>query len=70
MSGPKKTLTKPQAMAVMTLGGIMFILAIFIPVEPGSIAQTVKFIVGFVGFCVLAVGSYFRPMKPNVEAAK
>ncbi len=67
MSGPKKTFTKQQAMIVMIIGGIMFLLAIAIPTEPGSSAQMWKLIMGFIGFCVVGVGSYFRPMKPTEE---
>ncbi len=67
MSGPNKTLTKQQSVMLMAIGGVMLALAIFIPVEPGSTAQSIKFVVGTIGFCILGAGSYFRPMKPNVQ---
>ncbi len=64
---PKKQLTQQQSVLVMSLGGIMLALAIFVPVEPGSTAQTIKFLVGTLGFCILGAGSYFRPMKPKAD---
>ncbi len=64
-SGPKTPLTKPQAITVMVIGGIMLLLAILIPTEPGSTAQMVKLGVGFVGFCALCAGAYLRPMAPK-----
>ena len=70
MTAPKKQLTKQQAMVVMMLGGVMLALAIFIPTEPGSSAQMWKLLMGFAGFCILAAGSYLRPMKPKVEEPK
>ncbi len=66
-TAPKKVLTQQQSIIVMSLGGIMLALAIFVPVEPGSTAQTIKFLVGTLGFCILGAGSYFRPMKPTTE---
>jgi hypothetical protein len=68
MAATKKQLTKQQAIVVMTIGGIMLGLAIFIPTEPGSSAQMWKLLMGFIGFCVLGVGSYYRPMNPKAEA--
>lgn len=70
MAAPKKQLTKQQAMVVMVLGGVMLALAIFIPTEEGSSGQTWKFLMGFVGFCILGAGSYLRPMKPKTEDPK
>ena len=69
MPASKKQLTKQQAVIVMTIGGILLALAIFIPVEPGTTAQYIKFLVGTIGFCMLAAGSYYRPMKPKAEEA-
>ena len=60
-SGPSKHLTKGQAIAVMVAGGLLMALAMFIHTEEGSTAQMVKVGVGFVGFCVLCAGAYFRP---------
>ncbi len=68
MSGPKKTMTKQQSFVVMIIGGILFVLALVIPTEPGSSAQLWKVLMGFIGFCIVGFGSYFRPMKPGVEA--
>ncbi len=65
MPAPKKQLTKQQAMVLMIIGGLMLVLAIFIPTEPGSSAQMWKLLMGVVGFCVLGAGSYLRPMKPK-----
>ncbi len=63
--GPKKPLTKPQAITVMVIGGLVVLLAVVIPTEQGSTAQMVKVGVGFVGFCVLCAGAYLRPMPPK-----
>ncbi|HSB72440.1 MAG TPA: hypothetical protein VLT62_24185 [Candidatus Methylomirabilis sp.] len=59
--GPKKRLTKPQAVAVMVVGGIMMVLPMFITTDQGSTAHMLKIGVGFVGFCVLCAGAYLRP---------
>ena len=59
--GPKKRLTKPQAVAVMVVGGILMVLPMFITTDQGSTAHMLKVGVGFVGFCVLCAGAYFRP---------
>lgn len=64
-AGPKKPLTKPQAITLMVIGGVLLVLAIFIPTEPGSTAQMVKIGVGVVGFCLLCAGAYLRPMPPK-----
>ena len=67
MAAPKWQLTKQQAVVLMVIGGIMLFLAIFIPTEPGSSAQMGKLLMCFVGFCILCVGSYLRPMKPKTD---
>ena len=67
MAAPKCQLTKQQAVILMVIGGIMLLLAIFIPTEPGSSAQVWKLLMGFIGFCLLCVGSYLRPMKPKTD---
>ena len=67
MAARKKQLTKQQAMILMVGGGVMLVLAIFIPTEPGSSAQMWKLLMGCVGFCILGAGSYLRPMKPKAE---
>ena len=67
MATPKKQLTMQQAIVLMVIGGIMLSLAIFIPTEEGSSAQTWKLLMGFIGFCVLGAGCYLRPMKPKAE---
>jgi hypothetical protein len=56
-----------QAMVVMVVGGLMLLLAIVIPTEAGSSAQMWKLLMGFVGFCILGMGAYLRPMKPKAE---
>ncbi|HSB78514.1 MAG TPA: hypothetical protein VLM91_06985 [Candidatus Methylomirabilis sp.] len=60
-AGPKKRLTKGQAIGVMVAGGVLMVLPMIIPTEQGSTAHTLKVIVGFVGFCVLCAGAYLRP---------
>jgi hypothetical protein len=60
---PKKQLTKGQMIAVMAVGGLMFLLSIVIPTGYESTGHTIKIIVGILGFCVLCAGGYFRPMK-------
>jgi hypothetical protein len=67
MAGPKKQLTRQQAIVVMIIGGVMLVLAIFISAEQGTSAHTWKILMGFVGFCVLCVGAYLRPMNPKAE---
>ncbi|MCX7787854.1 MAG: hypothetical protein N2442_09165 [Spirochaetes bacterium] len=59
----KKTLTKTQAMAVMGIGGGLFLLSILVPVQQGTTLYTVKVIAGILGFCVLCVGAYLRPVN-------
>ena len=60
-AGPRKHLTKAQAIAVIVAGGLMMVLAMVISTEEGSTAQMVKVGFGFAGFCVLCAGAYFRP---------
>ena len=62
-SGPEKTLSQPVAMTLMVIGGVMLLLAIFIPTEPGTTAQYVKLLFGLMGFVILGFGSYKRPKK-------
>jgi len=59
--GPKKRLSKQQAIAVMVGGAVLLVLPWFITTEQGSTAQIVKTLVGVIGFCVLCAGAYFRP---------
>ena len=59
--GPKKRLSKQQAIALMVGGAVLLVLPWFIPAEQGSTAQIVKTLVGVIGFCVLCAGAYFRP---------
>jgi hypothetical protein len=67
MAAPKKQLTMQQAIGLMVIGGALLLLAIFIPTEPGTSAQMWKVLMGFVGFCIIGVGAYLRPMKPKAE---
>jgi hypothetical protein len=59
--GPKKRLSKQQAIIVMVAGAVLLVLPWFIPTEQGTTAQLVKTLVGVIGFCVLCAGAYFRP---------
>ncbi len=59
--GPKKRLSRPQAVTVIVGGAVLLVLPWFIPTEQGSTAQIFKTLVGVVGFCVLCAGAYFRP---------
>ena len=61
---PKKQLTKGQMVAVMAVGGLMFLLAIIIPAERGSTGFTIKIIVAMLGLVVACVGSVLRPKAP------
>ena len=63
--GPKKPLTKRQAITLMSIGGLLLLLAIVIPTEQGSTVQMVKVGVGIVGFCGFCAGAYLRPMPPK-----
>lgn len=58
----RKSLTKTQAMWVMGIGGLLFLLSILVPVPQGTTLYTIKIIAGIVGFCVLCIGAYLRPM--------
>jgi len=49
-------------MGVMGVGGLLFLLAILVPVQQGTTLYTAKVIAGIIGFCVLCVGAYLRPM--------
>jgi hypothetical protein len=60
-SGPRKRLTKQQAIGVMVAGGVMLVVPWFIPAEQGTTLQAGKMLVGGAGFVVLCLGSYFRP---------
>ncbi len=60
-SGPKKRLTKPQAVSLMVGGGVLLVAPWFIPSEQGSTLYMMKVVLGLVGFIVICVGSYFRP---------
>lgn len=59
--GPKKRLTKGQAIAVMAAGGLLLVVPWFIPSEEGSTLYLVKMTLSTVGFVVLCLGSYYRP---------
>lgn len=59
--GPKKRLTKTQAIAVMVIGIVILLLPMIIPSEQGSTLHTVKVVVGLLGLCVLFLGLYLRP---------
>ncbi len=59
--GPKKRLTKGQAISVMVAGGILIVVPWFIPSEQGSTMQILKIGVGLTGFVILCLGSYYRP---------
>ncbi len=59
--GPKKRLTKGQAIAVMAAGGLQLVVPWFIPSEQGSALYLVKMTLSTIGFAVLCLGSYYRP---------
>ncbi len=59
--GPKKRLTKGKAIGVMITGGVMLVVAWFVPVPQDSALYLVKTVVGVVGFAVICLGSYYRP---------
>ena len=59
--GPKKRLTKSQAVSVMVAGGILLVLPWFIPSEQGSTLYYVKMAISLAGFAGLCLGSYYRP---------
>ena len=63
-SVPKSKLTKTQAIIVMVVGGLIFLLAIVIPAERGSTGFTIKIIVAMLGLVVACVGSVLRPKAP------
>ena len=60
-SGPKKRLTKSQAVSVMVVEGVMLVAPWFIPSEQGSTLYYMKTGISLAGFIVLCFGSYFRP---------
>ena len=59
--GPKKRLSKPQAIGVMIVGGILMVLAWVVPAEQGTTPHLIKVAIGLVGFVGLCLGAYFRP---------
>lgn len=60
--GPKKRLSKPVAIGVMVVGGLMILIPwFFIPAEQGSTLYIAKTLVGAAGFIVLCLGAYYRP---------
>jgi hypothetical protein len=59
----RRELTKPQAISVMIIGGLMLALPMIISTEVGTNAHTAKIIVGFLGACILIAGAYLRPME-------
>ena len=59
--GPRKRLTREQAIGVMAAGGAMLVIPWFISAEQGTTLQVGKMFVGVAGFIVLCLGSYFRP---------
>ena len=58
-----KKLTKPQAITVMAVGGVMLLLAIVIPAERETTGFTIKLVVGFLGVGVFFVGAGLRPLE-------
>jgi len=59
--GPKKRLTKGQAVGLMVAGGVLLVLPWLIPSEQGSALYMVKTVISVVGFVGLCLGSYYRP---------
>ena len=59
--GPRKRLTKPQAIGIMVAGGVLILLAWFVPAEQGTTFHVIKVGVGLLGFVGLCVGAYLRP---------
>jgi hypothetical protein len=59
--GPKRRLTKGQAIGIMAVGGAMLVIPWFIQAEQGSALQIGKVLVGVAGFIALCLGSYYRP---------
>jgi len=60
--GPRKRLTKPQAVSAMVVGGAMIVIPWwFVSAEQGSALQMVKVAVGLAGFVILCLGAYYRP---------
>lgn len=59
--GPKKRLTKGQAVGLMVAGGVLLVLPWLIPSEQGSALYLVKTVISVVGFVGLCLGSYYRP---------
>jgi hypothetical protein len=59
--GPKNRLTKPQAIGIMVAGGVLILLAWFVPAEQGTTFHLIKVGIGLLGFVGLCVGAYLRP---------
>jgi len=59
--GPRKRLSKPQAIGIMVAGGVLILLAWFIPAEQGSTLHLIKVGIGLVGFVGVCLGAYYRP---------
>jgi hypothetical protein len=59
--GPRKRLTKLQAIGIMVAGGVLILLAWFVPAEQGTTFHLIKVGIGLLGFVGLCVGAYLRP---------
>ncbi len=64
----RKSLTKAQAMWVMGIGGFLFLLSILVPAQQGTTLYTIKIIAGIIGFCVLCLGAYLRPVPKEKQS--
>lgn len=53
-------LTKIQAIIVLVIGSFLLIPALFIPTEVGSSVHRTKFLLGFLGSCLIFVGIWRR----------
>ena len=59
--GPRKWLTRQQAIGLMVAGGVLLVIPWFIPAGQETTLQAGKMLVGAAGFVLLCLGSYFRP---------
>ena len=63
----RRELPKNQAIVVMVIGAILLAQVFFFSSEPGSSAHMTRIVVAIIGFVVLLVGAYLRPIKADAE---
>ena len=66
----RRELPKNQAIVVMVIGAILLAQVFFFSSEAGSSLHITRIVVAIIGFVVLMVGAYLRPLKADAEGKK